>query len=574
MSANNPTPLFTLVRAENMETTEGLDYVSGSTQGNFRDEVKLIDGNGEPCAIPSAQGVEDLDYEYDYIDGSVGGVNRVLRQKITLKCDFLEGETRRKLHRWKQDRANVYFTPGYGSSTEVAWRPVPDSTTADLTGRYVKYCSNSPGNAHYVWDDYMQKGVMRKFAAGASRQIKTPAGAMQMFSDPSSKNHADPATPVDGNPGWGAVTGTGTITRTYIENGFGCTGAPHSYRYDFGDTTTDCKLRINTFPNMSLDTDSTVFLTVWMKGHICSDATMALIANGSTERTTISLGLMDLSSWTPVHIAYQGDWSQTSTQIIYIYTCSKTGTGSLEIGPVTISGSTSNYGVPFPQWGESNVVPVDECVSLMDVDYPNSGTSTASFWLSDRVSDMNPAVLDICHRSSGGTMYVSDTGSLNSPSLTWYNGLSNHATSFSYDLLNFGGVNTVSVVYTVNTVKYYINGTYVGYDDIPVIEQVVDLDTTTLDIGRATNGGSGIHGLLSYRLDNEKLTDDEIADLHKQLTDPGSLEVVVPARGRVFKIESIPSTPRPTAGGTHWIGNLVLRQVDYDPSLEDLTSKE
>ena len=264
MSANNPIPLFTLVRNEFLEDTEDLDYSGSSTEGKFRDEIKLIDGNGEPCAIPSKQGVEDLDYEYEYIDGSKGSINRVLRQKITLKCDFLTGETRRRLHQWKQDRAEVLFTPGYGDKTECAWRPVPDSTDMDLTGRYTQAETNSSADAHFVWDDYTGKGMMRKFAANASRQIKTPAGTMQMFADDSSVNHANPATPVDGDSGWSLVTGSGTVSETYIADGFGCTGCPHSTRFDFSDGSTDGILEFN-FPSLTLDENSTVLATVLVK---------------------------------------------------------------------------------------------------------------------------------------------------------------------------------------------------------------------------------------------------------------------------------------------------------------------
>jgi hypothetical protein len=168
-------------------------------------------------------------------------------------------------------------------------------------------------------------------------------------------------------------------------------------------------------------------------------------------------------------------------------------------------------------------------------------------------------------------MYIVNTGSAESASLTWNDGTENQSQSFDYDLLNFGGVNVASVVYSTKDIKYYINGTYIGEDSA----EFGDLGVDDLDIGNATSyGGSGIHGLLTFRLDREKLTADEVADLHKQLTDPGSLEVIVPARGRVFRIDSIPSTPRATSGGTHWIGTLVLEQVDYESSLEDLTSKE
>jgi len=171
-------------------------------------------------------------------------------------------------------------------------------------------------------------------------------------------------------------------------------------------------------------------------------------------------------------------------------------------------------------------------------------------------------------------MYIVNTGSSEIAYLTWSDGIENHSQYFDYDLLNFGGVNVASVVYSTKDIKYYINGTYIGEDSSGTAE-FGDLGVDDLEIGIATSyGGSGIHGLLTFRLDRGKLTADEVADLHKQLTDPGSLEVTVPARGRVFRIDSIPSTPRATAGGTHWIGSLVLEQVDYDSSLEDLTSKE
>lgn len=569
MSANNPTPLFTLVRTETLEDSEGLDYTTGSSEAGFHDEIKLIDGNGEPCAIPSAQGVEDLDYEYEYIDGSRGGINRVLRQKITLKCDFLTGETRRKLHQWKQDRAKVRFTPGYGSKTECAWRPVPDAATHDLTGRYEKSEVNSDTEAHYVWDDYLMDGKMRVFENDASRQIKTSAGTMQMFSDGSGTNHANPATPVSDGSGWSVADGY-PMTGTYIEDGFGCTGCPDSWRYDFASTSSNGYLYYPIPTGMTFDSDSTVCITVWLKGNLSSLARMRLRATPD-DYVDADIGEMDLSSWTPIHLTLNTDWTVATDRHILIYSHSADAVGALEVGPIIITDSASNYTEPFPQWSETGEAPATERIKLTDVEYPDSGTQTASFWLSDRVSDLRIAAFDVSSRGDGGGMYIVNTGSAESASLAWNDGTANQSQSFDYDLLNFGGVNVASVVYSTKDIKYYINGTYIGEDSA----EFGDLGVDDLDIGSATSyGGSGIHGLLTFRLDREKLTADEVADLHKQLTDPGSLEVIVPARGRVFRIDSIPSTPRATSGGTHWIGTLVLEQVDYDSRREDLTSKE
>ena len=80
--------------------------------------------------------------------------------------------------------------------------------------------------------------------------------------------------------------------------------------------------------------------------------------------------------------------------------------------------------------------------------------------------------------------------------------------------------------------------------------------------------------MLTWRLDRKVFTDIEIGQIHSQLTDPGSLGVIVPARGRVFEIKSIPSSPRVASEGTHWLGTLEIEQVEYNHNLADLMTQE
>jgi len=78
---------------------------------------------------------------------------------------------------------------------------------------------------------------------------------------------------------------------------------------------------------------------------------------------------------------------------------------------------------------------------------------------------------------------------------------------------------------------------------------------------------------LTFRLDDNQHR-DQIPNIHAALMDGSALGTVVAARGRLYEITSIPSTPRMVEGATYWMGNLGLRQVDYDRDNADITTKE
>jgi len=569
-------PLFNLVRVDNIETTEGLNYSPTTDQGKYHDEIQLVDPDGHPCAVPVSQGFTDMDARLDYIDGSSSQVKRALRHQIVLDIDYIDSDVWRKLNRWMMDRAKVYFTPGFGRHTELAWRPVPDTSGsfADLTGRYTLNVTGDPAR-NLFWDDFLGQGVMRGAGYGNQRIVKTPGGAGQIF-ERAHTNLADPAYPTAADLGWAiGASGATSMTTTHVPDAFGHADCPDAMRVVRSAYTGTSYI----FRQLTTSTgDGTINAAVWLKGQLPPGSMLRIY--DSNAGTMIASVALDTSypDWTRVDIQAITTLSGLHDIRIVHWDAGHDTTADYLVGPTVFVEeiTSSQYSQPNPQWQTPGAAKsADLLQTSAPFAQPRAGTYFAVFYVPEWFEELDSALMSICGPVSG---------LIQAFYLTAYNANTNLRAIFYYKtgsaigpniggLINPGEINTACATFANGSVSMYINGDLVQSLSTSDTEQI-ETTSNYLRIGYAVGRGSWPLLMTHLRIDNEVWSADRVANEHETHSNPGALEVVVASRGRQYMIREIPSQPFLAAGKSYMRGRLVLEQVDYNKSIADITSSE
>ena len=591
MSAGNPAPLFTIVRKDNREDQYAddafVDYVASVPYMEDHEEVELSDPQGEPAAIPLPQSYIDMDSPIQYSSGNRSRVARMKGQAIDLAIDFITDEKRRKLERMMLDRAEVLFTPGFGEKTVLGWRPINKFSFSDLTGKFTLSHEGGLVRSHY-WDNFLSNGIMKE-AGGAigARIVKTPGGAGQLFHT-GVKNIADPDHPTSSSVhGWTAQ-GTG-ITFGYNADGFGPTDAPGSlvvngtsvsgFRWIYYDSDTISPPDSNSYFAAGV---------VFLRGYLGPNANIQFGKPSGTGMdgalsAAINLGPggLDTAEWKPYHLVVVGDWTSATAVRMMIDFGDNVNAHKIdfEVGPIAIYWDgiwgARMYHQHWKPTNASNDTP-NSITADLDPYQPNIFSMMSSFYIpSDYDVSMFLGHIGLARMSgtgSGGIFTIRKTSAAGY--LFFYRtGITINADITS--VMIPGAINTATVTRGLNQWKLYFNGKLVLTES-----DKADLDSDIDDgSGRDYNIVTPDYGtdgcaLLTHRLDREVWSDGKVAHIDRQLRDPGSIEAIVPARGRSYQITAIPSIPRPAGGSTHWTGVLSLVQEKYDPDLADVTSKE
>jgi hypothetical protein len=574
--------LFTLVREDDIETTEGVSQeTSDGVNGLSFDEIQLIDDQGDPCAYPVSQGFTSLDATHEYTDGSEGDSPISLRHSITMSVDMIDNKTRRRLHEWMQERARCLFTPGYGRNTLLGWRPVPASTTSipDLTGRHTLDISGDSTEEN-VWDDFTGLDVMRAGFDYQQRIVSTPGGAGQIF-ERAGANIADPTTPTGATPatcGWTAAgTGSGTLTITFNATMFGQTSAAGAINV-VGTSTTSSRQVEMTLPvsgSGGPTGEGTVNAATWIMGRLPTDA-LLYVEGGSGDPIALA---GDYSNWTRIDIQ-NNDTSYASGSVKLIVVMPSGGdaqTCNFWIGPTVIwwEANSSRYSQAYPQWQYYGSARNLDCLTTAgDLVYPETGSMFTSFYVPDWYEDPESMFCAISGYSGAqaGRLYLIENDSYSGVRAIFY--ITGSATISSEISIVAGQVNTIACVWDHSSSQIYHNGVLLGSNtDAAHYEKTFTAGAFRIGSDSGNNGCFPLV-LNTWRLDREAWSADRVANEHKTLSNPVALDTIVAARGRAYKIRSIPSQPVTVAGTNYWRGPLVLEQVDYDASLEDITSKE
>ena len=591
--------ILSLVRESNLEASETLqtDYIAGVDQMNKHDEINLVTPNGEACAIPIGNIPLDLDYKYNYSDGSRGRQLRTIRRRMVFSIDYINEDTRNRLEMWMNERARFMLSPGYGRHTEAAWRPLVmtginyrDGTPAyDLTGANAMSVEGT-GTNQYLWD--LKKQIMR--GGYASRELPlfaTPAGAAAGFPT-GSTNHFKPWTPASatagpgaGNSGWDTGgTDAADISTFWRSTGFGHTDAPGSLRVRTTNLVSTSRYMIqkNAFNNAhgsyqgwEPTGNMSVNLCTYLKGRFPPGAVLRLLHSGGGTAVDISLDDYDLAEWTPVMGLIHSDAWPTGANGFYIVIDLKSSpdgaASDFEIGPTFVAGSTT-YGYDSGPVASDDTLGTGTRKMLVNsVNVPRQGSVMMSFYLPVG------AGMDFGYNLIGLFTSISLKMEMFRTSGDWRIRASQVATTWDafFTTLAEGEVHTIAFTWSGNRKVIFLNGVAIG-DFTTTPDQDMDILATgdNIELGYRSPTNSWPLQMLTWRLDSKVFTDNEIGQLHSQLADPGSLGVIVPARGRVFEIKSIPSSPRPAPGGTDWLGTLEIEQVEYHHNLADLMTQE
>ena len=568
--------IFNLVRTGVLSATEGVDYTSGSVAADDHDEVVLLDIFGEPCANPQLGNDDDRSIVHEYADASEGRTPVAQLKTIGIAVDFLGNDTFQKLARWKAADAQVQFSPGYGRRTEFAWRPLETSgaTISDLTGKYTLGITGD-ATRDALWDNATGLRLMRNGFTGKQRIVRTPGGAGQLF-EGATTNRFTYDQPASGTPGWTAGgAGSATITLAHVADGFGHTDFPHSVRVTGTAATTARSLSSEAMPS-AVDGQGVLDVCIYVKGRFPTGA-----AIGCLNATGVTYLNGEYGDWTPVWCQFLDTFVDAENPYIYIdlTTAATAEQFDFELGPRTavFRASASQYACAYPQVQAVGAArTADVLTTTANMAWPRNGSVMSTFFV--------PADYNAARTSQWVGLCRPGTGSTCELSLLAYNGNTRLRAIFYYDyagakyvagyadggLIVPGAVNTITATWKDKAIYLYVNGSQIA-SSTATTNGARSFAATTLKLGDIGAQSFLLNGL---RLEREPWTADRVMQEHITATDPRALGVTLQARGRTFKIVSLPTNQRVTAGGSYWTGNIVLKQVGYSSALADIVTKE
>ena len=574
-----PAARYSFVAADPMvEASPNIDYDAGSEMDNVHDEVPLVNAFGRPCGIVVGDRHGNVDSHYTYLNGDRASVRDSYGDhELTIRCSHLPAAVRRKLDMWMQRRTPVMFSPGFGSHSEFAYRPLRqlNDTNYDLTGRHVIKCA-SDSDLGFVWDDWNGRGAGVGLTSDPDkpRLVMLPYGGAGQVYASNYSNGATKGSPEYGDIGWG-ITGSG-VTETLITGGFGQVNAPDSVRWQGDARDTDRTFMTGgTVPAGPGVWDA----VVWIKGRTTQDAEV-FAYNNMSDIDVVEIGGMDLGGWTPIRL--RGTTYSGTSVLFAIRMNGTTGvneTFDIQVGAIRISGRTvgqyySPLWLPWTKTYDTEQRDSDY-VDSGNLEYPRCGTAFTSFWVPEWFDPDTWHDIGLC---SYGSLYAGSIRIINysaSPycRVAWRaNESTNIAASFTPRL---GAMNTIGISYNSSTATLYLNGEAAMTEVTGQYD--VEMPTgETFYLGRGRSENCAWPFLMSqFRLEREQWDANRHADEHFTATDPFTIGGIVAARGREYEIVSVPSTKVLAGGGvTMWSGNIKLRQMQYRKYLSDITSCE
>jgi hypothetical protein len=595
--------IINLVRKSFLATSTANDYTTGSPLLTRHDEIAFVDPHGDPCAIPTEPGIDNIDYEYAYVTGARGHSLRGSLVKIGLNIDYIDNTLKRKLDQWRQERAHVWVSPNMGKNTLFSWRPadvsganytVGGSQARDLTGNYA--LTSVFGAFLRYWDT--ARGIfLPKSSSNRAPLVHTPGGA-GLVASPSTMNRMRPTYPVSATMS-NAATASGWIiggadaadvSVALATNGFGQTDCPHSLRVSIaahasGDRYLYAADQFNpaagaNYAGYPFVNTTSATATVWLRGQLPDQFAFQFGALTGADMTLRTIGGARLDGWTPFSVSYPPVAWATNPPTLWIICHSATGLAcSFEIGPVMVQQS----GMPAANVWSAQItggtasgnshVSTSAAVTL-----PGQGTIMASFHVPE---DMNAAWrgVEYCSifgntnlflraRVSRTTEYFRFTSI--SPSVSV-----NTASIAVGGYLIPGKICTVAVTWDGSSQKIYANGELVLTAITAATTIPLGGSSSVLSVGRDSPGyNCSPLAMLTMRIDEGAMTATEIGQLHTALTDPIALALAKTCSGRAFRITKTPQMLRSSYGGSQILGTVELEQVGYDANTAEPMSVE
>lgn len=588
-----------LVMIENISDaySEIPGYSSGVADSvyNSREEIELLNPNGDAAAIVLDTGYTDSSIVYEYSNGSLGTARKRSRHRIQLAIDYISNSLRSKLETWMRRQYLVSYCPGYGLDTTIALRPVPgsgstmrDGTTAykDLTGHW--NITTTGGINAPVWlpDVRAMYAPDGQGTANKRRVVPTRAGTGQMFeraktsrfqpwtplSAAEGNNVVDPNTGDSGWTKWG--THSSDITFTHVPGGFGAYNSWNSLIVSADNATSRIRGVIASSLWDSADPNYQGYeftgsyratVSIWIRGVVGAGAELSFQHGSNID--TVELDSLDLSQWTKVSLEllpYNDDWESAVPILLFNLSSGASAGGApyLEIGPTYVAHSSTAAAQYEPEPGTLTTAPSEVVANFK---FPASGSMYISFFWPESSSFTIGTVTLIMTSAGGnvGRVYLND-------STVYFVNVSGTTISGNISPRK-GHINTVCVTWGGATQKItiYYNGNFIVASSAGADNDIAAA-AVTLYFGYLTAPLLP----LTWRIDRKVYSANDVAEIDTTLRDATCNDLAVCARGRGYRIVRIPNTPRNQSGGTVWVGTLELEEYTYDHNWADLVSED
>lgn len=599
--------LINLVRQSMADDSVSHDYTGGELFQRH-EEIKLVDPDGDPCAVPLAPQEDDIDFPYNYVTGARGHSLRGSLVGQDLSIDYIDDATWQRLKQWQRERALVLLNPNMGRNTLLSWRAVDMKGTTydggpsatDLTGNYA--LTAIYGQHLRYWDESRRMFLPK--TTGNKAQIVATRGGGGLVSYPSVLNRMVPTYPKSATlssastaSGWTAGgAGAADISAAHVTGGFGQADCPDSLRVTVaGNVSTDRYLYVvdqfnsahANYAGYAFANSLSAQATVWLRGQLPQGATLMLGTNISsgTDHTERSLSGLRLDGWTPISVHhYSTAWASAPAFVVLRCNSADGMACEFEIGPTMVvqqAGYSGMGAAPVwtPQVTGGTVSGTSRVATSAAVRLPGQGSLICSFWAPADLADTwraGVSSMELCGNTDLRFRYQIDVGGADRISIVGVSPantvLYTVGTRGAFGLA--GKVNTMAVTWGSSGVKLYVNGVLVATDTTAL--PAISGSNSVWQIGgnSASGGCCSPLAMLTCRIDEGVMTDTEIAQLHTALTDPVALAMAITSRGRTFRIRRLPQTMRSAATGSQILGVIGLDQVAYNPFLADPYSKE
>ena len=539
-------------------------------------KLRLINPCGEGNAIPTVSIFDDLDHRFELASGNVGKVPLRLQHNLTLSMDQVPPEIRKQLLEWKFQRRMVTLDPN-GLDPEItddtfySIKPSDELGTtpfSDAAGKIGLTCAFSP--LKLVWDESKQQLIER--ASNDSVTEQTEFGPAWRLHGPGI-NYGDPSFPMSAQTGFGIgkmgwdIT-IGGSTSEFLQDVFpGVEPGVDSVRF----TRNADGPTVLSIPDTQLVPPfvgiGRFHFSVWVKGKMGMSNSLYLNSPGANVDTKIFSGKV-YPEWTRIELEVeQSSWAG-GPSLLWVFNNTEDDDYDFEVAIQMASFLDTIDCCPNPHYcvDQTAISPGHGYVrSAGDSTMYTSGTMTMDFIIPDTVdlaSEENwyIGLADFGASGGRGRWHLVRTGT-EDIKLT-VTGTDNFVVVIPDELLSPGRhLWTVTYEASPGRMVLIANGVMISDQALTVTSWSAD---SYLRLGSSVSYGNSLFYFLGMRMErNATPTETVIAD-HKNALNSVARGTYDLAQGRWYEIVSVPQTPLIQEGDAIYMGDLVLRQIDYD----------
>jgi len=550
------------------------------TNNALDDSLALVNQSGVGNAIPTVSVFNDLDERFNFSGGDVGKLPVRLQHELTLSMDEVPSNIREQLLDWKFRRVPVTLCDskaGWPITENTIYKILPSNQPAgtvfsDLTGRV-----NMIGvfdSLKYLWNKRLQmlssrvdnEMIVEETVRGNAWRFHSQRGTL---SDPSFPMSSTSGFGI-GKAGWEITPGGCNVD--LVQGVFPTSTGQHDDVLHF-TTNADgqCTLVIPPpqLPYSGGAGGGFLEFSFWVKGKLGNKAAANIINVGPA--VTVTLSGKNYSGWEKVILrAYTDDLSTIAGQMVLFTFNSAVGDDvDFYLGPQMACFFYGEDRTGPAHWvaSKDDVIASSGYIESTD-DIPDSShyACTISFIIPEELDLWNSESYFIGLAAFGGldvgrvhlNRYNNGTRTITFSAVNPY---TYHLTDGDEHLFK-PGYHVWSFIADPGSLIFHFvaNGKLI---DSPSI-QVQALHDGKMRFGHSIEHASSSIYFLCLRADDGRFTPDEIIAGHNLMLNTVSRGTYELAKGRWYEIVSVPQTPLIQEGDAIYMGDLVLRQIQYD----------